>query len=280
MGVLYLVRHGQASFGTDDYDRLSDAGHQQARITGAHLASLGVRPTRVIHGSMLRQQQTAQGILEGLGAVSAPETPGAIGTAESALAKTDPGTVVRTGPGATAHSDPGTTIPAEVSPLSTTTTDNRSLTNATAIPTRLDSGWNEYSAWSITGALTDTDPRAAHDSRVFQDELERGIARWADSRNDGDYEETYSAFTTRVDRAFDDARAATGSGESTLIVSSAGSIGWTVSRLMGGDFDQWMAFTRVTINTGITKIVTGRGGVSLVSFNEHTHQQPEMVTYR
>jgi broad specificity phosphatase PhoE len=250
MGVLYLVRHGQASFGTDDYDRLSDTGHQQARITGAHLASLGVRPTRVLHGSMLRQQQTAQGILEGLGAVSAPEIPGAIGTAESSLAQWDPSTVTH------------------------------QSADATAIPTRLDAGWNEYSAWSITGALSDTDPRAAHDSRVFQDELERGIARWAAGDHDADYAETHSTFTTRVDQAFTDARAATGSGETTLVVSSAGSIGWTVARLMGGDFDQWMAFTRVTINTGITKIVTGRGGVSLVSFNEHTHQQPEMVTYR
>ena len=26
MGTLYLVRHGQASFGADDYDRLSDLG--------------------------------------------------------------------------------------------------------------------------------------------------------------------------------------------------------------------------------------------------------------
>ena len=221
MGVLYLVRHGQASFGTDDYDRLSDLGKQQARITGAHLASQGITPTRIIHGGLLRQRQTAEGILAGLGTT-------------------------------TAHS------PA----------------------TQQDTGWDEYDAWGITGALSDTDPRASHDSRVFQDELERGCARWASGGHDADYAETHSAFTARVDRAFTDARAATGSGETTIVVSSAGSIGWTVARLMGGDFDQWMAFTRVTINTGITKIVTGRSGISLVSFNEHTHLAPDIVTYR
>ena len=29
MGILYLVRHGQASFGEADYDRLSPLGHRQ-----------------------------------------------------------------------------------------------------------------------------------------------------------------------------------------------------------------------------------------------------------
>jgi broad specificity phosphatase PhoE len=185
------------------------------------LASQGITPTRIIHGGLLRQRQTAEGILAGLGDTAA-------------------------------HS------PA----------------------TQLDAGWDEYDAWGITGALSDTDPRASHDSRVFQDELERGCARWASGDHDADYAETHSTFTTRVDQAFTDARAATGSGETTLVVSSAGSIGWTVARLMGGDFDQWMAFTRVTINTGITKIVTGRSGISLVSFNEHTHLAPDVVTYR
>lgn len=242
MGVLYLVRHGQASFGTDDYDRLSDLGMQQARITGAHLASQGITPTRIIHGGLLRQRQTAEGILAGLGAAPATHT-----------------------------STP--------SDATTNAADDRT-TAAHSPAMQLDAGWDEYDAWGITGALSDTDPRASHDSRVFQDELERGCARWASGDHDADYAETHSAFTARVDRAFDDARAATGSGETTIVVSSAGSIGWTVARLMGGDFDQWMAFTRVTINTGITKIVTGRSGISLVSFNEHTHLAPDIVTYR
>ena len=35
---LWLVRHGQAAFGTEDYDRLTELGWQQARWLGAHLA--------------------------------------------------------------------------------------------------------------------------------------------------------------------------------------------------------------------------------------------------
>ena len=36
MGTLYLVRHGQASFGADDYDNLSPLGHQQSQRLGVY----------------------------------------------------------------------------------------------------------------------------------------------------------------------------------------------------------------------------------------------------
>ena len=54
MGVLYLIRHGQASFGTDDYDRLSDLGHEQSRLAGRHLGGQGVHPIRIVHGQIGR----------------------------------------------------------------------------------------------------------------------------------------------------------------------------------------------------------------------------------
>ena len=42
MGTLYLVRHGQASFGADDYDVLSPLGHQQALRLGEDFAAKGM----------------------------------------------------------------------------------------------------------------------------------------------------------------------------------------------------------------------------------------------
>ncbi|TXK62667.1 histidine phosphatase family protein [Alkalisalibacterium limincola] len=56
--TLLLVRHGQASFGSDDYDRLSDLGHEQARHLGAWLHAHGRRPARVIGGGMRRHRET------------------------------------------------------------------------------------------------------------------------------------------------------------------------------------------------------------------------------
>jgi broad specificity phosphatase PhoE len=39
MGQIYLVRHGQASFGSANYDQLSELGHEQARRTRNFTAS-------------------------------------------------------------------------------------------------------------------------------------------------------------------------------------------------------------------------------------------------
>ncbi|WP_265444424.1 histidine phosphatase family protein [Flexivirga meconopsidis] len=67
MGVIYLVRHGQASFGADDYDVLADRGHEQARITGAALAARGVRPDRLISGGLRRQRDTMAALADAAG---------------------------------------------------------------------------------------------------------------------------------------------------------------------------------------------------------------------
>jgi broad specificity phosphatase PhoE len=69
MGTLYLVRHGQASFGTADYDRLSPLGHQQARRLGEYLGQRfereGVQINRVLMGSLTRHRETWEGIAQG-----------------------------------------------------------------------------------------------------------------------------------------------------------------------------------------------------------------------
>ncbi|OQR26402.1 histidine phosphatase family protein [Pseudomonas sp. Bc-h] len=60
MGSIYLIRHGQASFGADDYDVLSPTGFRQAEVLGAYLAQLGLQFDRCIAGNLFRQRHTAQ----------------------------------------------------------------------------------------------------------------------------------------------------------------------------------------------------------------------------
>jgi len=60
MSVLTLVRHGQASFFTDDYDRLSTVGEQQAVLLGQYWARQGVTFDSVLTGPRLRQRRTAE----------------------------------------------------------------------------------------------------------------------------------------------------------------------------------------------------------------------------
>jgi broad specificity phosphatase PhoE len=77
MGEIYLVRHGQASFGAADYDQLSPLGVEQSRQLGAWLSESGQRFDRVITGTLRRHRQTADECFAGH-AASAPrsEDPG------------------------------------------------------------------------------------------------------------------------------------------------------------------------------------------------------------
>src|SRR5574343_1072471 len=72
MGTLYLVRHGQASFGADDYDQLSDLGQRQAERLGRYWAERGLRFDAVLTGSLRRHAQTWQSIARGAGLDLAP----------------------------------------------------------------------------------------------------------------------------------------------------------------------------------------------------------------
>lgn len=62
MGTLLLIRHGQASYGETDYDRLSVRGREQAAALGRFLA--GARLDAVFAGPLVRQQQTIAGAAE------------------------------------------------------------------------------------------------------------------------------------------------------------------------------------------------------------------------
>nr|WP_218952858.1 histidine phosphatase family protein [Pseudomonas sp. BMW13] len=59
-----MIRHGQASFGADDYDVLSPVGVRQAEVLGEHLEQLGIAFDRCVSGSLRRQQHTATSALQ------------------------------------------------------------------------------------------------------------------------------------------------------------------------------------------------------------------------
>ncbi len=67
MGTLYLVRHGQASFGADNYDQLSELGQRQAQRLGEYFQGKGLRFEAAFTGTLQRQRQTHAGIAQGLG---------------------------------------------------------------------------------------------------------------------------------------------------------------------------------------------------------------------
>ncbi|NKI17012.1 histidine phosphatase family protein [Spongiibacter sp. KMU-166] len=65
-----VVRHGQAAFGTDDYDRLTEVGWEQSRLLGEYFANCQTRFDAVYIGAMRRHRETFVGLRDVL-----PDTP-------------------------------------------------------------------------------------------------------------------------------------------------------------------------------------------------------------
>lgn len=60
MSVMYAVRHGQASFFSDNYDKLSERGEDQARALAKHWLARGIRIDHVFAGTLQRQTRSAE----------------------------------------------------------------------------------------------------------------------------------------------------------------------------------------------------------------------------
>ena len=168
----------------------------------------------------------------------------------------------------------------------------RPVAEALSLDLHEDERWNEYRTTDILGHHSDeqiSEERQPRDdsppvsSRDFQAILEQALHAWIDAGADGPAEEPWPAFAGRVEAALREVAGSLGSGETALVCTSGGPISVACSVLLGVPAATFVAFNRVTVNTGITKVVVGRGGTSLVSFNEHAHleqRESSLVTYR
>ena len=222
MGQLLLVRHGQASWGADDYDVLSDLGWEQSRLLGRSFKARGIVPDVVVMGDMRRHRETAQACAEAAGWDQSSVEP---------------------------------------------------------VETKVDSGWNEYDHVSMLAKVP-----PPHDGqltkREFQQWIEAGSDRWTDGEHD-DYDETFAQFAGRVGGAL----AALPREGTAIVFSSGGPISWTAAALLADDtrarVELWRKLNVVCANSGVTRLVAGRRGTTLVSFNEHTHiDGTDLLTYR
>lgn len=148
-------------------------------------------------------------------------------------------------------------------------------------PVQVDAGWNEFDHVQVLSAHgAPDDEKDALDRRGFQEWFERATRRWMAGTHDEEYDESFSAFAARVDGALDRVVDGLGSGETAVVFTSGGAIGQVATRLLAGTTEQWERLNSVTANASITKLVVGRSGVTLVSFNDHVHLEPDHVTYR
>ena len=225
MGQLLLVRHGQASWGGDDYDVLSPLGWEQSRMLGQAYAERGLVPELVVQGGMRRHRETATAVAEAAG-----------------WEPTEP------------VNDPG---------------------------------WNELDHVGVLAAqrtpvFAGPEPTPAE----FQEWFELATARWA-AGEPGEYVETFEGFTARVIDAMVRTALLVGPNATGVVFTSGGAISWVATALLLGPdapppvaVSLWTSLNRVVVNTSVTKVVVGRRGPTLVSFNEHVHLEGEGLSYR
>jgi broad specificity phosphatase PhoE len=156
---------------------------------------------------------------------------------------------------------------------------------APAVDPRLD----EYSADDILAAHTasalrqdrpgdaqlaatgDSPEERAAASVAFQDVLDDGLRGWIAAGASGPATEPFPMFAGRVRGALEETARHLRSGQTALLCTSSGVISAACTTLLGLPDEAFLAFNRVTVNTGLTTIALGRRGATLVSFNEHGH---------
>lgn len=171
---------------------------------------------------------------------------------------------------------------------------------ATGVRATVDSRWDEYATDAILARYSGTelrlgdpaaDPRGSltpdagvgMSSREFQDVLERALLSWIAAGDDEPAEETWLAFAARAGAALDDVVNDLRRGETALVCTSGGVLAALCVRLFELLPSALVAFNRVAVNAAVTRVISGRAGTRLVSFNEHAHLERDrstLVTYR
>jgi broad specificity phosphatase PhoE len=154
----------------------------------------------------------------------------------------------------------------------------------------VDEGFNEFDhdqvivahkpAYKRRAVLLADLARTGRPARAFQEMFTEATARWV--RGDGDgYAESFAAFCQRSEDAVRRTAERLDKGETAVVFTSGGPIAAAVGRLFAGNDELWLRLNPVTINTGITKLVSGRSGLTVVSFNDHSHLDgTNLLTYR
>lgn len=148
---------------------------------------------------------------------------------------------------------------------------------------QVDAGWDEFDFLAVLAAHpaehTGPEPTKAEFQRWF----EEATASWI-AGDDRPYEETFVAFADRVSAALERTVAMASGGSTVAVFTSGGPVAWAVASVLadGGSGDLWTRLNRMSVNSGLTRLVTGSRGTNLLSYNEQSHLDsvPGTLSYR
>ncbi|MDB5743488.1 MAG: Phosphoglycerate mutase [Polaromonas sp.] len=282
MGTLYLVRHGQASFGADDYDVLSPLGRQQSVRLGAYFQYRGVRFEAALTGTLNRQLQTFAAICEGMD--SALESSRSAGPPQASPTLSDP--AVQQSP----H-NPGT-LPKDTNGRSAGPPQARPAPSGGSALHEVKSvgahllwpGLNEYDSAAVIGAIypqplarPDTPELYRHHFRLLKD----GLAQWMAGAASPQGMPSYHDFVAGVTSALEHIRTRyTGN---VLLVSSGGPIATAVGQVLGTTAQTTIGLNMRIRNTSVTEFSFSPRRHQLLTYNTLPHldapEHASWVTY-
>jgi broad specificity phosphatase PhoE len=151
--------------------------------------------------------------------------------------------------------------------------------------TEVDGGWNEFDHHHVLAVHAQPETAEGESEKVaFQRWFEEATLRWTSGEHDASYDESFAAFTSRVSAALDrliDSLPAKGT---AVVLTSGGPIAWAVATLLADEpatrTALWLRLNPVSVNSGVSTLVCGSRGTTLVSFNTHDHLSPDLLTYR
>ena len=147
-----------------------------------------------------------------------------------------------------------------------------------------DRGWDEFDHRQ----MLDLHPRDVGEGEEltraeFQRWFVEATRRWSGGNFADEYDESFRAFGERVEAALGRIVERLDPMQDAVVFTSGGPISWVTASLLGGGADVWSQLNPVTVNSSVTKVVVGRRGATLVSFNDHSHLEggdPDLLTYR
>ncbi|WP_201556082.1 histidine phosphatase family protein [Psychrobacter sp. 72-O-c] len=238
MTTILLARHGQASFGQENYDQLSELGVTQARMLGQHYASTQRRIDAIFTGSLVRQQDSARHFWE---------------TYQPSLATDSKSSIINT-----------ETPDSYVLPVF-------DEFNHKDVFIKSDPAFTSQAA--IAAELAKTDAPQTRLAELF----DRAMQRWHHGDNDADYVESWPQFSSRAQQALEQVRSQVANlshlehDSTVLVFTSGGVIAAITAQLLQQSSQVAYQLNKSLVNTGVTAITLRDQSTRLLSVNEYSH---------
>lgn len=157
---------------------------------------------------------------------------------------------------------------------------------------RVDGRWNEFDHEEVivrhkpiykskTVMAADL-ARRGDPRRQFQLLFDDALERWTAGEYDEQYAEPWIEFVDRARAGLDALADESAGAKNVLVFTSGGPVSAVAAALLGLGADGWMRLNRTCANCSETKIVAGRSGTSLVTWNAHPwfDADRELLSYR